>query len=266
MLLDPNPREFPSAWAHGFGEDPFGLWQGLELNGARQVMRWVPPGRFQMGSTELEPERFDGEAPHKVTLTKGYWLADTACTQAFWQAVMGNNPSHFKGDERPVDTVSWEDCQRFLERANAPVAGLTLRLPSEAEWEYAARAGTQTPFWWGNAITPAQANYDGNLAYRGGGKGEYREETVDALAFEANDFGLFQVHGNVWEWCGDWYGDYPTGEVIDPTGPQQGRKRVLRGGCWFNVPRYLRAAFRFAGDPAARDDDFGFRLAGGEDP
>jgi formylglycine-generating enzyme required for sulfatase activity len=144
-----------------------------------------------MGSPDDEAERHSDEGPrHRVRLTAGYWLADTACTQALWQAVMGNNPSHFKDDPlNPVEQVSWDDVQAFLERAQAMLSGVTLELPTEAEWEYACRAGTETPFSFGATISPAQANYDGSHPYGGAEKGLYREKTVPREILRAEPLG-----------------------------------------------------------------------------
>jgi formylglycine-generating enzyme required for sulfatase activity len=235
----------------------------FRVAGVRQALRWIPPGRFRMGSPSTEPERDDDERLHEVVLTWGFWLAETACTQALWEAVMGENPSHFKGLERPVENVSWEDVQGFIARLNERVSGLEVRLPTEAEWEYACRAGTKTPFWFGDQITPEQANYDGNYPYAGGKKGVYREETVEVKALPANGWGLYQMHGNVWEWCADWYSEYPEGTVIDPSGPQGGADRVLRGGSWVVNGRRLRSAYRNRDGPGNRYGHIGFRLARG---
>lgn len=264
-ILNPNPPDFPSLWANSYGQDRFGLWQSLELKGVRQVMRWIPPGKFTMGSPGTEVDRRDNEKQHDVLISEGFWLADTACTQALWQAITGNNPSRFKQSlEHPLDNVSWDDCQLFIEQANSLLEGqLTLRLPSEAEWEYAARAGSQSAYWWGDEISDEQANYNAKHAYRDGEKGQYRKQTVEILQFEANDFGLFQVHGNVWEWCQDFRGDYPSSPTTDPIGPESGQSRVLRGGSWFNGPQSLRAALRFHHGPGSSFSNYGFRLAGG---
>jgi formylglycine-generating enzyme required for sulfatase activity len=261
---NPLPTEFPTLWASDWGEDAYGLWMAFRYRGVRQQLRWIPPGEFLMGSPETEKERYDDETQHPVILTQGFWLADTACTQALWQAVMGDNPSHFKGDERPVEQVSWDDVQSFIGKLNELAPDVNFRLPTEAEWEYACRAGTPTPFWFGEQITSEQVNYDGNYPYAGGKKGQYREETVDVKALPCNDWGLYQMHGNVWEWCSDWYGDYPTDTAIDPLGAAMGEGRVLRGGGWANVGGLARSADRLRGVPARRLDALGFRLARGQ--
>jgi formylglycine-generating enzyme required for sulfatase activity len=188
-----------------------------------------------MGSPPNEPERSENELRHRVVLTKGYWLADTACTQALWEEVVGANPSRFQGDlQLPVERVSCNDVTSvFLPKINSRVPGLNLELPTEAQWEYACRAGTETPFSFGNQITSEQVNYDGNRPYKNGQKGAYREKTVPVKALPANDWGVHQMHGNVWEWCADGFGSYSREEVRDPVFPQdQSNRRVLRGGSW----------------------------------
>ncbi|HYN77723.1 MAG TPA: formylglycine-generating enzyme family protein, partial [Lamprocystis sp. (in: g-proteobacteria)] len=185
------------------------------------------------------------------------------CTQALWEAVMGENPSRFQGAERPVERVSWEDAQGFIERINAALPGLDLRLLTEAEWEHACRAGTTTPFWFGDQITPEQVNYNGNHPYTGGPKGLYREQTIEGKALTCNAWGLYQLHGNVWELCADWFGDYPTDAVEDPTGPEAGEQRVLRGGSWIDRAGGCRSAQRHPREPARRLGLRGFRLARG---
>jgi formylglycine-generating enzyme len=259
------PEEFPPSFASGWGEDIYGLFCEFSFKDITQRMRWISPGTFQMGSPASEPERDDDdELQHSVTLTRGYWLADTACTQGLWEAVTGENPSHFKGTERPVEMVSWEDCQRFLERLNNFIPELQLRLPTEAEWEYACRAGTTTPFSFGKNISPEQVNYDGNYPYTGGRKGVYREETIPVKALACNPWGLYQMHGNVWEWCQDWYGEYPTYAETDPIGLSEGAGRVLRGGGWFSFARFVRSACRFRNVPGYRSSFIGFRFARGQ--
>ncbi|MFA7242950.1 MAG: formylglycine-generating enzyme family protein [Sulfuricellaceae bacterium] len=253
------------------GVDQSGWWAEFEVKGVVQRMRWISPGQFQMGSPEGEAGRSsdggDGELQHLVLLTEDYWLADTTCTQALWRAVMGDNQSKFKGNDVPVESVSWDKIsESFLLALNALMPGLELVLPTEAQWEYACRAGAETPFWFGDNMTPEQVNYDGNYPYRGGGKGLYREQTVDVKALPANGWGLYQMHGNVWEWCADWLGPYAPGVATDPQGPPSGRARVLRGGSWFGSGGSCRSAERSGNGPGFRSDDIGFRLARGSSP
>ena len=162
----------------------------------------------------------------------------------------------------------------FIAELNRRLPGLHARLPTEAEWEYACRAGTATPFACGEQITPAQANYHGGYPYAGGQQGPYREKTVPAASLPANPWGLFEMHGNVWEWCADWYDAYPEGPQIDPSGPSHPSSDpwklvtgMLRGGSWYAYGKYCRAAFRRGGGgPARRDFDVGFRLVIGQRP
>ena len=257
----------PVTWKQHVGEDDFGAYEDVEISGVVQRFRWIPPGSFLMGSPageKPEPERYGDETPHEVELSRGFWLGDTACTQALWKAVSGKEPGRFKGGDRPVENVSWDDCRDFLARANASDVGLGLRLPTEAEWEYACRARKTTPFWFGETISPDQVNYDGNYPYAGGPKGLYREKTVPVGSLPPNDWGLYEMHGNVWEWCRDWYGPYPSGRVVDPAGPSEGSGRVLRGGSWFFLARHCRSASRYWSRPGARFDSFGLRLARGQ--
>ncbi|MFO1417114.1 MAG: formylglycine-generating enzyme family protein [Methylotetracoccus sp.] len=258
------PEEFPAPWAGEWGEDEFGLWMVLRYREARLQFRWIEPGTFQMGSPPDEPERADRETQHEVTLTRGYWLADTACTQDLWVEVMSRNPSEFQDDpNNPVEAVSWGDVQDFIAQLNGDVEALNARLPSEAEWEYACRAGAREslPFSFGATITPEQVNYNGEYPYAGGTKGLYREKTVPVKSLPPNAWGLYEMHGNVWEWCADWYGDYPPGPIDDPTGPSEGARRVLRGGSWFHNARGARSAYRDHDAPSNRVDNDGFRLA-----
>jgi sulfatase modifying factor 1 len=157
--------------------------------------------------------------------------------------------------------VSWDDVQGFLVELNRRLPGLEARLPSEAEWEYACRAGTTTPFSFGENITPEQVNYNGNHPYAGGAKGVYCQQTVPVGSLPANPWGLYEMHGNVWEWCADWYGDYPTTPQVDPCGAASGDARVLRGGSWLNFGWFVRSACRYRYEPGWRPGDFGFRLA-----
>ncbi len=269
------PETFPESWAQSHGQDDYGLWQGVYIRDIEIRFRWIPPGEFLMGSPEDEPERSGSEGPrHRVRFAQGFWLAETACTRALWKvvtgenprrAVTGENPSEFKGDDRPVEMVTWNDVHAFLLQLNRAHPGLALRLPSEAEWEYACRAGTHTPFWFGAELTTDRANYDGNNPYANGPKGEYREETVPVKHFQPNPWGLYQVHGNVWEWCQDrWHRNYQGA-------PEDGRPwetggsvdSVLRGGSWRDSGGNLRSAYRDHDHRALADlfGSSGFRLA-----
>ncbi|MCI5167157.1 MAG: formylglycine-generating enzyme family protein [Candidatus Electrothrix sp. GM3_4] len=257
------PESFPDRWASEWGEDEYGLWMAFHYKQIRHVMRWIESGAFMMGSPEDEAERYDDETLHQVTLSEGFWLGATTVTQALWQAVTGDNPSEFKGDQRPLEQVSWKDVQKFMEQLNKEIPGLELDLSTEAQWEYACRAGTSTPFFFGKNITTDQVNYNDNYPYAGGEKGTYREETVEVKALPCNDWGLYQMHGNVREWCRDWYGEYLKKSVIDPLGPATGRIRVCRGGSWVSGGRDCRSANRSRRGPGIRDRRLGFRLARG---
>ncbi|OED43783.1 sulfatase-modifying factor protein [Chromatiales bacterium (ex Bugula neritina AB1)] len=256
------PEQFPPTDAAAWGYDYHGLWKTLLLYGVEQTMRWIPRGDFLMGSPEEEPERDDDEQQHEVELTSGFWLADTACTQALWQAVMGENPSEFTDAENPVENVSWHDAMEFLEKLNNHTADGLFQLPSEAQWEYACRAGTTSAFYLGENITSEQVNFDGNAPYNNEPESKYRGKTVPVKSFTPNPWGLYQMHGNVREWCSDWFEhDYPAGKQIDPVGPEDGARRVLRGGCWINGGRRCRSASRAHYVPDGRDDRVGFRLS-----
>ena len=273
-LIHPDSRSypdpFPPPFADAWGDDEYGLWAEfhLPLAGAErpviQRLRWIEPGTFLMGSPEDEPERYDDEGPqHWVTLTRGFWLADTACTQVLWWAVLGDNPSHFTGDpQRPVEQVSWLKVQDFLRWLESLLPGVRADLPTEAEWEYACRAGTETPFSFGATITPEQVNYDGNFPYAGGEEGLYRETTVTVKTFPANRWGLYEMHGNVWEWCADGQRDYTPDPVEDPIGSLAGddQPRVVRGGSWSHNARGARSAYRSQYEPGYVYSLKGFRL------
>jgi formylglycine-generating enzyme required for sulfatase activity len=173
---------------------------------------------------------------------------------------MGNNPSCFKGEKNlPVEMVSWDDCQGFIKKLRGKDRR-PYRLPTEAEWEYACRAGTRTPFHFGKTISTDQANYNGNFKYGDGKIGVSRGKTTPVGSFPANAFGLFDMHGNVYQWCQDREGDYPRNEVVDPKGPEDGKGRVMRGGCFYEPPGSCRSASRTWADPEASFRSFGFRL------
>ena len=209
---------------------------------------WVPAGEFRMGSTSREAD--DDEQPlTRVRISRGFYLGKYEVTQGQWQAVMGRNPSYFDecGPTCPVETVSWDDVQEFIGKLNAAVGEERYRLPTEAEWEYAARAGTRRDRY-GNL--DAIAWYEDNSGSRTHPVGEK----------DPNTWGLHDMLGNVWEWTQDRYGDYPGGSVTDPQGPASGSERVARGGGWYGFARYCRASNRGYDSPGSRDGDAGFRL------
>lgn len=255
----------PSPWASAWGEDAYGYWQAFEVKGVRQVMRWIPAGEFIQGSPEDEPDRGKDEVQRHVTLTQGFWLADTACTQALWQAVMGDNPSEFKGDQLPVEWVSWEDCQAFLDALKARLPEFDAQFPTEAQWEYACRAGTSTPFNWGSAeLNSELANFHGGVPYCNNPGSKFRETMVNVYRFCPNAWGLYQMHGNVNEFCADWFAQWPTEPVSDSTGPIEGNSRSMRGGSWINSGHWLRSASRNGLQPGQRGTHVGLRVAAGE--
>ena len=175
---------------------------------------------------------------------------------------MGNNPSSFKdcGDECPVESVSWYDAQVFIKWLNHMEGKDRYRMPTEAEWEHACRAGTSTLYNIGACISTDQANYNGNYPLSGCPKGVYRKRTIKTGSFSPNSWGLYDIHGNVWEWCQDWYGTYPKGDVKDPVGPFHGRFRVLRGGSWYTKAKYVRSANRNIFRPNQCNYLIGFRV------
>ena len=230
--------------------------------GVDMTLAWIPPGSFLMGSPPEEPERWEDETLHKVALSRGFYLGIHPVMQAQWQAVMGDNPSRYNGENRPVEMVSWEDCQAFCTKLSES-DGKRYVLPSEAEWEYACRAGTTTPFFFGATLSTDQANYNGNYPYGTGAKGVYREGTTSVGSFPPNAWGLFDMHGNVWEWCQDVYrpyGELNTKNTLN-TGNIDETARVLRGGSWNCVAGDCRAANRIRVAPGNRYVRSGFRVA-----
>jgi len=235
------------------GPEPGRDWSlSLPGSGGALTMKWIAPGSFQMGSNDGAS---DEKPVHGVTLTKGYHLGATEVTQAQWESVMGSNPSKFKGRDLPVEQVSWEDAMSFCakltasERAAGRLAsGDEYTLPSEAQWEYACRAGTT-------------GAYAGDLDSMGWYDKNSGNKTHAVGTKRANAWGLYDMHGNVWEWCSDWYGSYPSGSVVDPAGARSGTLRVLRGGCWRFNASYCRSANRGWDSPGDRGGNLGFRLA-----
>ena len=227
------------AWAVDGGFDEYAAWLEMELNGARARFRWAPAGTFRMGSPESEIDRYDNEGPqHEVQLSEGFWIADTECTQALWVAVMGHSPRGFgfPRPEKPAESVTWYEVQGFLATASRDF-GQDLRLPTEAQWEYACRARSQDSRY---GPIGDVAWYDGNS--------DQNEQEIRAphpvASLRPNDFGLYDTLGNVHEWCEDWFGPYNANSPLDPTGPETGTKRVARGGSWFDPARDVRAAYR----------------------
>jgi len=263
VTMHPTPRSVAFRILDGSGRRP-GQRVVKRIGGKKFAFRYIPAGEFVMGSPRTEPGRKEDERQHRVRITRGFWMGETEVTQGQYRAVMGGNPSHFKncGDDCPVEEVSWEDAVRYA-NALSKRAGLTpcyensgwyarfrglgcegYRLPTEAEWEYAARAGTEAPFWTGRCLSTDEANYNGTEPLEGCPKGKYREKTVPVRSFAANPWGLYEVSGNVWEWVWDLYEDYPRGTVTDPLGPSRGFGRVFRGGGWSSVGGYCRSAIR----------------------
>ncbi len=239
------------------------------IKGLRMVT--IPAGEFMMGSPGEEEGRIHDETRHPVKLDS-FQISPTPVTQTQYKAIMGKNPSYFqgKGDNygnRPVEQVSWNDAMDFCNKLTELLKGNgRFTLPTEAQWEYACRAGTTTPFNTGDKLTTDQANYNGNYPYKNYPKGKYLEETTPVGSYSPNAWGLYDMHGNVWEWCQDCYGrDYyveckKDGTVENPAGPKEGSSRVMRGGCWCYRARSCRSAHRFNYTPGYRSDNVGFRL------
>lgn len=233
---------------------------------------YISQGAFSMGSPLNESGRFEDEQPHRVTLTKGFYIQTTEVTQGQWKAVMGGNPSYFKycGDDCPVNQVSWNDVQSFIQKLNQREGVVKYRLPTEAEWEYAARANSYTARYWGSDPDDAcrYANVHDQTSRR---LNEYDwihhdcddgyTKTAPVGSLLPNAFGLYDMLGNVWEWCNDWYGKYPSGSVTDPAGPPSSNLgRVSRSGSWYLQPRRIRSAYRSYNSPGFRHHSLGFRL------
>ena len=217
----------------------------------------IPAGKFMMGSLVHEKNRYANEKQNEVTLTKSYCLGKYPVIQEQWEGIMGNNPSKKKGAKLPITDISWDHCQEFIRKLNAKIDG-RYRLPTEAEWEYACRAGTSTAYSVGNSLTEADANIHVGIACIHGGM---PTGIKAAGSYKPNAFGLYDMHGNVWEWCEDRYGDYPSEPVTDPKGPTTGDRRVLRGGSFNYDDSVARSSHRNYYMPSVRVSSFGFRLA-----
>ncbi len=253
--------EAEAAWSETHGRcvsrDEHGVWTRMAVGPTRVKFRWIPPGRFVMGSAEGEEGGEGDETPHEVELTRGFWLGETEVTQAQWRAVVGSNPSFFPGEDRPVERVTWDDVQGFLRRANEGVTGMSFRLPTEAEWEFAARAGSTAP----SRERLEEARFC--EVHGPPGCSERHESTHPVGQQASNAWGLRDVLGNVREWTTGWYGPYPAGRAVDPTGPVTGVMRVVRGGSWRQDAWHTRVASRDQTFSYHRDDTLGFRLARG---
>ncbi|MBF0146322.1 MAG: SUMF1/EgtB/PvdO family nonheme iron enzyme [Magnetococcales bacterium] len=278
----------PPLWASGWGEDRWGVFVEFAIGEVRQRLRWIPPGRFWMGSPVGEPGRFEDEGPrHEVTIEKGYWLFDTPCTQALWQAVMDGNPSRFITPDRPVEQVSWDDVQTFLKRINDQLPGLNLVLPSEAQWEYACRARTTTALYTGGIEILGEHNAPvlDPIAWYGGNSGvdyelddgsnstvwsekqyPHMKAGTHPVGLKApNPWGLYDMLGNVWEWCDDCWHESYHGAPTDGTSwldkGETGGSRVFLGGSWRDGARFVRASFRSWSHVDSYSDNVGFRCA-----
>ena len=225
----------------------------FSIGNVRFEMVRVEGGTFTMGATaEQGSDVYDDEKPtHQVTLPS-YYIGKTEVTQALWQAVMGSNPSHFKGSNLPVEEVSWEDCKTFIRKLNA-LTGKNFRMPTEAEWEFAARGGNKS-----RGYKYSGSNTLSDVAWYT----DNSSSTTHPVATKAsNELGIYDMSGNVWEWCSDWYGSYSSSSQYNPTGPNSGSGRVLRGGSWDGHARYCRVSFRDGSLPTRRDYYLGLRLA-----
>jgi formylglycine-generating enzyme required for sulfatase activity len=279
-------------WASGWGEDEFGVYAEFSLGGAAQRLRWIPPGCFWMGSPEGEAGRYDEEEPrHQVTLTSGFWMMNTPVRQSLWLAVMEANPSCFVSSERPVESANYTMIEQFLSRLNDRVPGLDLELPSEAQWEYACRAGTETATYAGDLEILGECNAPllHDIAWYGGNSGvgfelENGEDsswwpekqfldspsgTHPVAQKRANAFGLFDMLGNVWEWCEDHYHDSYNGAPADGSAwltKKATALRILRGGSWRFDAKDVRAACRGLCHPEGRFNGVGIRCVRVQNP
>ena len=255
-------------------ENPKSLWSesSTRLAGFRQTLKigdaeygfcWIPAGEFDMGASEFEDRgfRYEGHYRHGVKLTRGFWMLETPTTQTLYREVMGTNPSFFKGDDLPVEQVSWDDAMEFCKGLSKRLPrGVKATLPTESQWEYSCRAGTSAPYWFGGELNGDKANCNGNYPYGVKQKGAYLGKTTPVKSYPPNPWGLFDMHGNICEWQLDFFGFYPTSPVVDPTGAEFASIRVHRGGCWSVGARRCRSAIRGGDAPSTRNSCIGFRF------
>jgi len=223
---------------------------------------WIPPGTFLMGSNPMEPADPRPAPLHEVAITEGFYLGRYEVTQEEWERIMGENPGSFGecGPRCPIETVSWDEVQEFLRRLNELGPASLFRLPTEAEWEYACRAGTSTPFAGRSTLTAVHANIDGRMPYPGEPPGAFRGTPTPVGSFAPNGWGLYDMHGNVWEWTADEYCPYPSEPVSDPVGGCGSGVKNIRGGSWYFSASSARCGRRYTHAPSDRGFSIGFRV------
>ncbi|MBQ9873965.1 MAG: SUMF1/EgtB/PvdO family nonheme iron enzyme [Thermoguttaceae bacterium] len=258
VLIEPERyralRDEPSA----------GTRKTIAVNGVDFPFRFCPDGSFLMGASENK-KVYDNELPQRAVFLSGFWILEVPVTQAMWRAVTSRDaPCSFRGERLPVERVTWRECRDFAEalnELNAAPRGLRFSLPSEAQWEYACRAGWKTEYFWGDSLNGTEANCDGKFPFGSTSKGPFVGKTTEVGSYKSNAWGVFDASGNVWEWCLDWYGEYSKDDVRDPFGPSSGTRRVARGGSWSSRAVACRSGYRNCFAPESRRDNLGFRLA-----
>ena len=249
-------RDIKPSWADRSGRDAMGLWAEFSYRNARQRLRWIPPGRFLMGSPTKPEQSWIAETPqHAVSILRGFWMFDSPCTQELFEAVLGKdqNESQFRGLQQPVENVYWDKCQQFISRLNEEISGLNLSLPAESQWEYCCRAGTEAERY---GEIDQIAWYDKNS----------NSQTHDVKQLKPNAWGLFDMLGNVWEWCADGPRDYDAPLPAEHFAKGTDGLRVVRGGGWDDSAGSVRAAARYAYRPVVRGDPLGFRCLSSSEP
>jgi len=261
------PSKEESAWSES-SKRKAGTRKTLKFGNEEYGFCWIPAGEFEMGSLGFEKDRDDYEELHHVKLTKGFWILETEVTQELYQEVMGTNPSLFKGERSrfkennlPVEEITWDDAMKFSEELTKRLPkGLNATLPTEAQWEYACRAGTTTPFSFGDSLNGDKANCNGHYPYGTNEEGRDVEQTTPVKSYPANPWGLYDMHGNVSEWTSDRYELYTSKSATDPTGPNVGTKHVYRGGSWSNGAARCRSAYRTNHEQHVKTNNIGFRV------